>query len=201
MAFTRMKELQQEEVAVIAEALTKRQAALPQRIKSMLLDLESQVDGFSVNELVHSLQTATRALRAGASEEMIVAALCHDIGKVISIVNHGGIAAEIMKPYVSKETYAVIRTHTEFQARFYNGMVARDPNVCQKYAAEPWYDLACRFSDEWDETSFDPDYDTLPLAHFEPMIERVFALRLDGDYAANASAGSSHAAPRETATF
>lgn len=182
MPFTRMEELKQEDVAIIAEALTRRQAAMPQRIKSMLAELEDQVDGFPVNELVHSLQTATRAFRAGASEEMVVAALCHDIGKLISIANHGGISAEILKPYVSPETYDVIRTHTEFQARYYNGLVGRDPNVSRKYADQSWYELACRFSDEWDETSFDPAYDTLPLEFFKSMIDRLFALRLDGNY-------------------
>lgn len=30
-----------------------------------------------------------------------------------------------------------------------------------------------RFCDEWDQTSFDPEYDTLPLEHFIPMLERV----------------------------
>jgi predicted HD phosphohydrolase len=190
MAFTKMDELQQEDVAVIAEALTRRQAALPQRIKSMLLSLEEQVDGFPVNELEHSLQTATRALRAGASEEMVVAALCHDIGKTISIANHSGISAEILKPYVSQETYDIVRTHTDFQARYYNGMVGRDPNIYQKYADQPWCDLACRFSDEWDEASFDPSYDSLPLEYFEPMIDRVLALRTEGNHGRTTGAAS-----------
>jgi len=35
--------------------------------------------------------------------------------------------------------------------------------------------LACIFTDGWDQTSFDPEYDTLPLSHFIPMIDRVFA--------------------------
>jgi len=31
------------------------------------------------------------------------------------------------------------------------------------------------FTDGWDQASFDPEYETLPLSHFEPMIERFFA--------------------------
>ncbi|MGB0908193.1 MAG: hypothetical protein ACPGVT_11925 [Maricaulaceae bacterium] len=31
-----------------------------------------------------------------------------------------------------------------------------------------------KFCRDWDQTSFDPGYDTLPLEHFRPMIEEVF---------------------------
>jgi predicted HD phosphohydrolase len=72
-----------EDWMVIGQAVAERQATMPQIIKAMLAQLEAQVDGFAVNQLVHGLQTATLAERNGASEEMIVAALCHDIGKVI----------------------------------------------------------------------------------------------------------------------
>jgi predicted HD phosphohydrolase len=141
----------------------------------MLLELEQQVDGFAINQLQHALQTATRALRDGAAEEVVVAALCHDIGKAISVENHPAIAAEIIKPYVSRETYEVVRTHQDFQGRHYYALMGRDPEARRQYEGQPWYELARRFTDDWDQTSFDPEYDTLPLSHFEPMIERVFA--------------------------
>jgi predicted HD phosphohydrolase len=151
-----------------------RQAKMPQIIHKMLMQLEEQVDGFEINQLRHGLQTATRAERAGASEEMIVAALCHDIGKVISVENHPAIAAEILKPYVSQETYEIVRTHQDFQGRHYYALIGKDPNARRQYEGEPWYEEACRFTDEWDQASFDPAYDSLPLEHFEPMIQRVF---------------------------
>ena len=106
---------------------------------------------------------------------MIVAALCHDIGKVISNENHPAIAAEILRPYVSTETYEIIRTHQDFKGRHYYALMGRDPEERRRYQAEPWYDMATRFTDEWDQTSFDPDYDTFPLAHFEPMLTRIFS--------------------------
>jgi predicted HD phosphohydrolase len=53
-----------------------------------------------------------------------------------------------------------------------------DPNMRQKHASEPWYELAVKFTDEWDQTSFDPNYQTLPLEYFEPMIDRVFSKEL-----------------------
>ena len=175
MSFTRMDQGKPEDWKAIGQAVAQRQSTMPNIIKAMLAQLEEQVDGFAVNQLEHGLQTATRAERDGASEEMIVAALCHDIGKAISVENHPAIAAEILKPYVSRETYEIIRTHQDFQGRHYYALLGKDPEARHQYADEPWFDMARRFTDEWDQTAFDPEYDTLPLAHFEPMIERVFA--------------------------
>jgi len=159
----------------IGEAVTQRQSSMPAIIKSLLLQLEPQVDGFAINQLQHALQTASRALRDGATEELIVAALCHDIGKVISVENHPAIAAEILKPYISHDTYEIVRTHQDFQGLHYYALMGKDPDSRSKYASEGWYDAACVFTDGWDQTSFDPEYDTLPLSHFEPMIDRIFA--------------------------
>jgi predicted HD phosphohydrolase len=164
-----------EDWKAIGQAVAQRQAGMPQIILAMLGQLEAQVDGFAVNQLHHGLQTATRAVREGASEEMIVAALCHDIGKVISVENHPAIAAEILKPYISRETYEIVRTHQDFQGRHYYALIGKDPEARNQYTSEPWYEMACRFTDEWDQASFDPQYDTLPLSYFEPIIARVFA--------------------------
>jgi predicted HD phosphohydrolase len=175
MPFTRMDEGKIEDWMVIGQAVGQRQARMPGIIKAMLLQLEEQVDGFAVDQLQHGLQTATRAVRDGASEELIIAALCHDIGKVISVENHPAIAAEILKPYVSRETYEIIRTHQDFQGRHYYALMGKDPEARSQYENEPWYEKACLFTDGWDQAAFDPEYDTLPLAYFEPMIERVFS--------------------------
>src|SRR5215467_14056580 len=144
MPFTRMDEGQVSDWMVIGQAVSRRQSTMPQIILGMLARLEEQVDGFAVDQLRHGLQTATRAERAGASEEMIVAALCHDIGKVISLENHPAIAAEILKPYVSVETYEVIRTHQDFQGRHYYALIGRDPNARAQHTRQPWYSLAER---------------------------------------------------------
>ncbi len=180
MSFRRMDEGQVQEWMAIGQEVAKRQARMPQIIKSMLAQLEEQMDGFNINQLQHGLQTATRAERDGATEEMIVAALCHDIGKAISIDNHPAIAAEILKPYVSRETYDIVRTHQDFQGRHYYALMGKNPNAREQYENEAWYAKAVQFTDEWDQTSFDDQYDTLPLAHFEPMIDRIFAQPVRG---------------------
>lgn len=178
MSFTRMDQSTVEDWMVIGGEVAKRQSQMPAMIKSMLKQLEDQVDGFSMNQLQHALQTATRAERAGASEELIVAALCHDIGKVISVINHPAIAAEILKPYVSPEIYEVIRTHQDFQGKHYYGHFGMNPNLREEHESQPWFELAKRFTDEWDQAAFDPNYETLTLEHFEPMIDRVFSKEL-----------------------
>jgi predicted HD phosphohydrolase len=160
---------------VIGGEVTKRQANMPAKITALLMELEEQVDGFAIDQLQHGLQTATRAYRDGASEELVVAALCHDIGKTISVENHPAIGAEILRPYVSPETYQIIRTHQDFQGRHYYALMGMDPEARRQYVDAPWYELATRFTDEWDQTAFDPNYDTLPLSFFQPMIDRVFA--------------------------
>ena len=131
----------------------------------------------AIDQLQHSLQTATRALRDGASEELIAAALCHDIATSISYENHGAIAAEILRPYLSHEICEIVRTHQQFQLAHYHEEFGRNPQARRRYGKRPWFGAAERFSDEWDQAAFDPDYDTLPLEYFEPLLEGVFAAR------------------------
>jgi predicted HD phosphohydrolase len=174
-----MDEGKVEDWMAIAEAVSARQAGMAKTIKALLAKLQEQVDGFAVDQLEHGLQTATRAVRAGASEELVVAALCHDIGKSISVLNHAALSAEILKSYVSPDTYQIIRTHQDFQGRHYYALLGKDAEARRQYVNEPWYELACQFTDEWDQVAFDPEYDTLPLSHFEPMIDRIFGQPFD----------------------
>ena len=91
------------------------------RVLEMLRSLSGIVDGFAVDQLTHCLQTATRAERAGADDEVVVASLCHDVGKAVSVVNHPAIAAEILKPYVRDEVYWMILTHGRGEATVTRG--------------------------------------------------------------------------------
>jgi predicted HD phosphohydrolase len=110
-----------------------------------------------------------------------LAALCHDIGTSISYENHAAIAAEILRPYVSPDVYQIVRTHQDFQRRHYHEKFGRRVDARGPYAREPWFQDAERFSDEWDQLSFDPKYETLPLKYFFQMIDAVFAKPLPWD--------------------
>ena len=72
-----------------------------------------------MSRLEHSLQSATRALKSGESEEMIVATLLHDIGDELAPMNHSEYAASVLKPYVSEKTHWIIEKHGEFQTYYY----------------------------------------------------------------------------------
>ena len=61
---------------------------MAERVLDMLRSLGDITDGFATDQLTHCLQTATRAERAGADDEVVVASLCHDIGKAISVPDH-----------------------------------------------------------------------------------------------------------------
>jgi len=178
--FTRMDESTAEQWAVIGKETFEHQDRVAESVLAMLRSLASITDGFAVDQLTHSLQTATRAERAGADEEVVFASLLHDIGKAVSVPNHPEIAAAIIKPYVGSDTYNMIRAHQDFQGRHYYHHFGGDPDAREQHreALTPeQFELAARFADEWDQIAFDPNYDTLPLEHFEPKLRAVFAFK------------------------
>ena len=118
-SFTSMDVSTAEQWAVIGAETVKHQGRVADRVLAMLESLADVVDGFAVDQLTHCLQTATRAERAGADDELVVASLCHDIGKAVSVPNHPRIAAEILRPYVRPEVTAAISAHQDFQGRHY----------------------------------------------------------------------------------
>ena len=183
--FTRMDESTEEQWAVIGREIATEAPKAARRALAMLRQCEEIVVGFVVDQLTHCLQTATLAERAGADDEVVFAALFHDVGKVVNPVDHPGVAAAMVKPFVRDEVYRMILHHQDFQGRHYYRYFGADPDAREQYRGEPWFDLAARFADEWDQIAFDPDYDTLPLEHFEPLVYRMFGadvgLRLAAD--------------------
>lgn len=174
MPFTRMDQSTKEDWDFLCQQAVIRQRDLPDRIIAMLKQLQGITDGHCVDHFEHALQTATRAMRDNVSEELVIAALCHDIGDVINNANHAAIAASILKPYISKATYSIVLHHDIFQGRYLYAFFGKNPNAREAFAAEPWYPQACAFADRWDQLSFDPEYDTLPLDYFVPHIRSIF---------------------------
>jgi predicted HD phosphohydrolase len=152
-----------------------QQADAPRQIMESLKRLEAIEVGFGANQLQHSLMAGTLARRAGASDEEVVAALCHDLGKLFSIPNHGPIAAEMLKPYVREDVYHAVYHHQAFQGRYYFEHLGLDPEGRARFGSESWYGFAERLVDEWDAPAFDPAFDADPLESFEPEVRRVFS--------------------------
>jgi len=164
-----------EQWSEIFERTIDAQPRVARQILAMVKGLSDISDGFSVDQMQHALQTATRAERDGADEQVVVASLLHDVGKLISVPNHPKIAAEILKPYVRHEVYCMVAFHQDFQGRYYYEHLGMDPNLREQHRGQPWYDLAERFADHYDQKAFDPQYHAESLEHFEPMVVKVFA--------------------------
>jgi predicted HD phosphohydrolase len=171
--YTRMDEFDDDYIVCVKAAIAADSMA--DRVLDNLRLLEGIVHGFAVDQLVHACQTATRAERAGADTDLIVGALCHDIAKLMTPYNHAAVAAEVLRPFVRPEVTWVVAVHQDFQGKHYYHHFGGDSNARDKYVGQPWYDLAAEFADEWDQIAFDPDAETLPLDHFEPMVREVFA--------------------------
>ena len=65
MTFTRMDQSTAEQWQHIIVESIEHQPRVAERVLAMLASLEDITDGFEVDQLVHSLQTATRAEEAG----------------------------------------------------------------------------------------------------------------------------------------
>jgi predicted HD phosphohydrolase len=176
-SFTRMDESTAEQWAVIGAETMQNQPRVAESVLTMLRSLSSITDGFATDQLTHCLQTATLAERAGADDEVVVASLCHDIGKAISVPNHPRIAAEILKPYVREDVYKMILVHQDFQGKHYYHHFGGNPEAREQHRetlTPEQFELAAKFADEWDQIAFDPDGPTEPLEHFEPLVRKVF---------------------------
>lgn len=172
--FRQMKDGTQAEYLFLTEHETEYAKGLPDRILQALTNLENTLSGYLVSRLEHSLQAATRAEADGADEEMIVAALIHDIGDDLAPYNHSQFAASILRPYVRPEVTWVINQHGLFQNVYYIHHLGGDPNERDYLRDHPWYQSCVDFCERWDQASFDPDYPTKPLSYFEPMVRRIF---------------------------
>ncbi len=174
--FTRMDESTAEQWAVIGTETLNNLPRVADQFLAMLQQCATITDGFATDQLTHCLQTATLAEKAGADPEVVFASLCHDIGKIVSVFNHPAIAAEMVRPFVRDDVYNMIRVHQDFQGKHYYAHFDKDPNARAQYEGEPYYDLAAQFADEWDQIAFDPDAETYPLEHFEPLIREITAV-------------------------
>ena len=97
------------------------------------------------------------------------------MGDGMGVFNHSQLAAALLKPFVSERNYWVAQHHGLFQGYFYFHYVGRDRNERDRYRGHPHYQTCIDFCDRWDGPSFDPDYDTMPLEAFKPILHRVFA--------------------------
>tara|TARA_Y100000741_G_scaffold321067_1_gene270020 strand:- start:393 stop:950 length:558 start_codon:yes stop_codon:yes gene_type:complete len=175
VSFTEMKNGTKEDYLLLEKNEKNYANQTADRILNFMSTLTTTLEGYQISRLEHSLQSATRALNAGESEEMIVAALLHDIGDELAPMNHSEYAASILKPYVSEKTHWIIEKHGEFQAYYYAHHLGGDRNKRDKYKNHKYYKDCLDFCEKYDQNSFDPNFKSLPLEHFKPIVKKVFS--------------------------
>lgn len=173
--FTRMEDGTREEYEFLDRMEDEYKAGLPDRLMESLRKLENSLSGYRINRLQHSLQGATRAQRAGESDEMIIAVLLHDIGDDLAPYSHSEMAAAILRPFVSDKLYWIVKHHGVFQMYYYAHHCGGDRNAREMYKDNAWYQDAIDFCHNYDQNCFDPDYATEPLEFFAPILRRVLA--------------------------
>ena len=160
---------------------------LPDRLIAHLSLLRGDYGGFPVDRLEHCLQTATRAHQAGRDEEYVVCALLHDIGDTLGPYNHADIAASIVKPFVSEENHWMVEHHAIFQGYYFFHFLGLDRDMREKFRGHPHFERTEEFCRLFDQVAFDPNFKSMPLEAFEPMIRKLFSRPRQSIYLAEAA--------------
>ncbi|NNK67930.1 MAG: HD domain-containing protein [Rhodobacteraceae bacterium] len=175
VSFTRMKDGTKEDYVLLRELEKPYLALTADRVLDELRRQgEATLEGYQVTRLEHGLQAATRAERDGADVDWIVGALLHDIGDGLAPQNHDRFSAEVIRPFVRWDVAWVVEHHGIFQMIYYAHHYGWVENARERFRDHPCFDSCAEFCERWDQSSFDPDYDTLPLEHFEPSVRAVF---------------------------
>lgn len=180
ISFTRMSDGTREEYQWLAQFNKEVCDRAIDNVVSLLRLMQGPKLGYQIDRYQHSLQSATRAHRDGADEELVVCALLHDIGDTIAPDNHSQAAAAILRPFVSEQYYWIVQHHGIFQGYYYFHHLEMDRNARDAFKDHPHYEACVNFCEHYDQNCFDPDYDNLPLDAFEPILRRVFAKPKDG---------------------
>jgi predicted HD phosphohydrolase len=171
--FKAMTESTVEDWAAIGRVNQAHRGEHVDRILAHLKLLDGDDGGFAVDRLEHSLQTATRAHRAGQDEEYVVCALLHDVGDILLPASHAELGAAILKPYVSERNHWMMEKHGIFQGYYFFHHIGLDRDMREEFRGHPDFEYTAQFCHLYDQNSFDPAYDTMPLDAFVPMMRRV----------------------------
>jgi predicted HD phosphohydrolase len=173
--FKQMTDATQQDWEIIYENVKELWSGLPTRVLDHLRLLDGDFGGFPVDRLEHSLQTATRAEQDGRDEEYVVCALLHDIGDTLGSLNHADLAATILQPFVSEQNHWMVKHHGIFQGYYFFHHLGKDRNVRDQFKDSEHFNYTAEFCHKYDQKAFDTDFESLPLEHFVPMVERVFS--------------------------
>ena len=154
--------------------------------------------GEAVTQLAHALQCAALAHRDRADDEVVVAALLHDVGHLVERQedrpehHHGSGGAAFVQPYVPSRIAWLIEHHViakrylcTVDARYvehlslasrrsYALQGARlEPDEQLGLETRPWFVDAVRLR-RWDDAAKVPGAACPPLIEYAPLLERHF---------------------------
>ncbi len=188
-SFTAMRDATREDYRVIGKHSLEFFTGLPDRILTHLSLLAGDTGGYAVDRLTHSLQTATRAKRDGRDDEYVVCALIHDIGDTLAPANHSELAATLLEPFISEKNHWIVKHHGIFQGYYFFHHVGLDRDIRDRYRDHPYWRDCAEFCAKYDQNCFDPEFDTLPLSHFEPLVHDLFKTPKRSIYLPSATTG------------
>ena len=156
--------------------------------------------GERVTQLSHALQCAALAYRDRADDEVLVAALLHDVGHLVDDHSqtelpdrhHGGSGAAFIRPYVPARIAWLVEHHV-IAKRYLCSVDPRyveqlSPVSQRSYAAQgarldfeeqlaletqPWFGDAVRLR-RWDDAGKSPAAAYPPLMEYRGLLERYF---------------------------
>lgn len=175
VSFTEMQHGTAADYALLDGFERQHAGGVADRLLGVVDRLDDSLGGYQISRKEHSLQSATRARRAGADIDWVVATLLHDIGDDLAPYNHAEFAAAVLRPYVREEVSWVIEHHGVFQSYYFAHHLGGDRDRREEFRDHPWFDLCVEFCAEWDQNSFDPAGPIDDLASFTDDVHAVFA--------------------------
>jgi predicted HD phosphohydrolase len=174
-AFTSFDDSTTGDWQIIGRQMKVTQRLVADNVLALMRVLGSDHGGFPISRLEHCLQTATRAERGGYDDEYVLCALVHDIGDALAPYNHPAIATSMLRGLVSDANLFMVEHHDVFQGYHFWDKIGRDRDARERFRDSPWFDRTAEFCERFDQVSFDPEYHTKPLEHFEPLVRDFFA--------------------------
>ena len=68
----------------------------------------------------------------------------------------------------------MVEKHAIFQGYYFFHFLGLDRDLRDQFAGHPYYDLTAEFCADFDQPAFDPDYPTMTLDEFEPLLQQFF---------------------------
>lgn len=189
------------------EALSLGDADPATTLLEMLEELGgARYGGEDVSQLTHALQCAAMAIKDGAAESLVVAALLHDIGHLVNPKDedaaargidaaHERVGATYLARWFGPEVTAPVAQHVaakRYLCQAEDGYFQRlsEESVrslalqggpfsaaeAEAFLAKPYAQAAIALR-RWDEAAKDPEMMTPALADFRPMIQRALAAK------------------------